>query len=365
MKPLFSETTSRFTLIGKVSPDRMKIFVEANPVEGEAQPVTPKEITDILIRHLPVRLIHERVVEEMAEMLSRGEAVSERRIAKGEESQPGLDGKQVLMVKAYTQKPELAEDQRGFAQLNELHLFDNVSIGQVLARIYPPHGGSDGFDAFGKAIPSKPGKPFKANYDKKTIELKAGQGFETLNSLVAGYLQVESGALRTVEDLVVSGNVDFHVGNIDFVGSVTVRGDVMPGFIVKAEKGITVTGNVHKGTLLCRNGPIECRGGISGGNNGRIITTQALKASVLHEVAAEIGGDLFVDKEARDSELFVEGALRGDKAALLGGLLRTSKGIQVKQLGYHSGKETVITLCSGIETRREFITLLGQIETHE
>lgn len=365
MKDLFSESNARFTLIGKASPDRMKIFIEARPGEGGPHQVSAKDLNAIIAPYVPQRLLHERVVEEAAEMLSRGEVVSERRISKGEDAQPGLDGKQVIMVKAFTEKPDMAQDQRGFMQLHELHLFDNVQKGQVLARIYPPHGGSDGHDAFGKVIPSKPGKPFKPNYDKKTVEVKKGEGFETLNALMPGYLQVEGGALRIVEDLVVSGNVDFHVGNIDFVGSVTIRGDVMPGFTVQAEKGIVVTGNVHRASLLCRSGGVECRGSISGGGSVRIVAPKFLKAKVLHEVIAEVGGDLLLEKEARDSELYVQGVMRADAAALLGGVVRTARGVQVKQLGYNSGKITQITLCSNVETRHEFTQLLSQIEAHE
>lgn len=364
MKQIFCEKCATFTLIGKVSPDRMKVFVEGHPAEGSPA-VSAREINDVIWKYVPQRLVHERVVEEIAEMFSRGEAVTERRVSKGEEPVPGQDGKLVLMVKAYTQKPDLAEDQRGFINLNELHLFDNITTGQIVARIYPPHPGKDGSDAFGKAIPFKPGKPFKPSFDKKTLSLSAASGYEVITALVSGYLLVESGSLRAVEDLVVSGNVDFHIGNINFVGSVTIRGDIMPGFSVQAQKGIVVTGAVHKGSLVCAGGSIECKGSVSGGEGSRIAASGSLKASVLNEVHAEISGDLEIAKEIRDSRLYVQGVVLGDKAALLGGELRTAQGAQFRQVGFEAGRPTIIHLSSTLESRHEYTQLLEQIASHE
>jgi len=43
--------------------------------------------------------------------------------------------------------------------------------------------------------------------------------------------------------------VDFDVGNIDFIGHVVVRGDVVDGFCVCGRKGLTVEGNAGACTL--------------------------------------------------------------------------------------------------------------------
>jgi uncharacterized protein (DUF342 family) len=365
MKQLFSEKTEQFSITGKLSDDRMKVFIEGTPGTTRGQ-IAATHITQILTRHVPQRLIHERVVHEIAEMLSRGEIVSERRICRGQDAVPGTDGKLVMMVKAFNQKPELAEDERGFTQLNELHLFDNVIVGQELARIYPPHAGKDGFDAFGKVIAAKPGKPFKPSYDKKTVQLRVQTAtHESLCAQIDGYVELEAGAVRVVDTLTVSGNVDYHIGNIDFVGAVAIRGDVMQGFTVRAVKGISVEGAVHKASLFCSKGSIECKGRIAGGDHAQIVASGDLRARVLHEVVAEVGGDVIVEKEAYDCALYIEGAFIADSATLLGGELRSALGVQAKHIGLESAKSTKITLCSTIETRREFMQLLAQIESHE
>ena len=58
----------------------------------------------------------------------------------------------------------------------------------------------------------------------------------------------------------VPGNVGYATGNIDFAGSVVIRGDIENGFVVKAEGDVTVGGNVEGGSIYA-DGNITIRGG--------------------------------------------------------------------------------------------------------
>ena len=61
----------------------------------------------------------------------------------------------------------------------------------------------------------------------------------------------------------VAGNVGYGTGNIDFTGSVQVRGDVENGFTVKAAGDIFIYGNVDGGFLYA-DGNITVNGRIIG-----------------------------------------------------------------------------------------------------
>ena len=43
----------------------------------------------------------------------------------------------------------------------------------------------------------------------------------------------------------VNGDVDYNIGNIDFVGTVVIRGNILTGFRVKASGDIRVTGGIE------------------------------------------------------------------------------------------------------------------------
>jgi uncharacterized protein (DUF342 family) len=342
----------------------MKVFVQGKP-GPRCSETTLEELNALLWRHIPERLIHENVVADVYKLLVAGAQVSERRVSRGKAPEHGSDGKIVLLVKAFAKKPEEMPETNDFRQLNELHLFDNVQSGREIARIYPEKKGEDGHDAFGKIVPAKAGKPYKVQSDSKSIEVRADEGHQSLYARIDGYLENQGGALRIVDTLVVNGDVDYHMGNIDFVGSVMVQGDVHQGFMVRAVRGVTIRGAVNGGAIYCTNGDIECRGAIFGGAQGVIHGAGALKARILHKARIDIRGDLTLDKESIDSEIATEGALIGPRAHVRGGHLKTATGAEVKVLGVASGKETLVTLCSDIETRREFSDLIKQIRAHE
>ena len=43
----------------------------------------------------------------------------------------------------------------------------------------------------------------------------------------------------------VNGDVDYHTGNIDFVGTVVIRGNVLTGFRIRAAGDIRIVGGVE------------------------------------------------------------------------------------------------------------------------
>ena len=65
----------------------------------------------------------------------------------------------------------------------------------------------------------------------------------------------------------VNGDVDYNTGNIDFVGTIVIRGNVRSGFKVKADGDIRIIGSVE-GAELEAAGSIEISAGIIGQNKG-------------------------------------------------------------------------------------------------
>jgi hypothetical protein len=297
MKPVFSKTTERLLLIAKLSDDKMKLFLDVEPLvpapkeEPPAEaaptpeapaaagpdpvtapsttqtppapaapeksqtpkketakgppppvplvpPVTRDELLAMLKEFMSLEYLAIDVIDDIAQILSGGKKVEERRIVKGVEPENGADGKILFLVKRLSGEVEISVDSKGLANLRMLHLFDNIAKGTIVARVYPPKNGVDGRDALGKVIQSKPGKPYKVNLERSLV-LKASDSREdTFQIIVAeseGYLSEDGGRLAIREELVVNGNLDYHMGSIDFIGSVRIKGDVLPDFSVKAK----------------------------------------------------------------------------------------------------------------------------------
>src|SRR5437762_91037 len=64
-----------------------------------------------------------------------------------------------------------------------------------------------------------------------------------------GGVQRVGGKLTVSKLYEVDGNVDFKVGNVDFDGRVTIKGDVLPGFNVKATGDVAITGMVENASI--------------------------------------------------------------------------------------------------------------------
>jgi len=359
-----NKETEEFTVIFSFSEDKLKIFASAKPKPSKF--IEVQKVKDFFYKEFPNALFHEDVIVEIGEALSKGHEVSERRIAKGIPAEDGVDGKLLLLVKPYTEKQEEVSEDKGVSQLYNRHLFDNINLNTVVARIYHPKIGKDGKDAYGKTIPSKVGKPFKIQSDK-TLLVKSNNetGFDELLSQAEGFLINDSGKYCVKSELSISGNLDFQYGHLDFIGSIKVSGDITPGFTVKAKKGIIVGGTIRESNLVVPEGDIAIKGFAFGGNNSKIICSGKFTGSVIQNLSVETHGDIIVLKEASDCQLQSERCVFVEQGTLLGGTAYVAEGLQAKKIGNDAGKTTSIFLCSGVETRTEYRKIVAQIEEHE
>ena len=348
----------------RVNEDRLKLFIEARP-GPEPGPVTFQEIDELLPPEIDRTMLHPGVLAEVAAIVSRGEHANERRIAKGRAPEHGEDGKLLLVVKKFGSPREVQIDQRGFVDYSHLHLFDNIEPGKVVARLYPPHIGKPGVDAFGKPIASRVGQPKKVSHDK-TIQRRSVQGenstFEELVATGYGYLEEDNGNLSIKPELVVRDNLDLRYGNVEFVGSIRVSGDVQPGFKVSADRGIEVSGAVQSGcVLICKSGDIK----IHFADDAHIICTGKIAIDVAQRVRAEAGGVIEIKKQARECELRSATAIIATGAQIVGGACYVVHGLTVRELGNETGISTLVNLSSRAETTAEYSRLAASLQSHE
>ena len=366
MKTIHSATTERVTVVAKLADDALKLFIDverANP--------GPVSVDDILaaLGELPKKTELDRgVLEDVAKHVSNGEKVTERRIAKGRAAETGADGKILFLVKLYTGKGELTVTDKGGGNLAEIKLFDNIKTGQIVGRVYPPKAGVDGVSALNEKIPAKGGAPVKPALDKSVL-LKAsenkGDEFQVLVAQVDGYLTEEAGKITVKQELVVDGDLDYHYGNLDFIGKVIVKGDVNKGFVLKAEKGIEIRGALNGASLVTSLGDITVKGLARGQKGARMLCAGTVHLHVAQELDCESQKDIFVDKQAMDCRLSTAGVLRMSGAELIGGNTFVAMGLEAAEIGNAHEVNTIVLMGSDIETTSEYQQLAVHIETHE
>lgn len=148
------------------------------------------------------------------------------------------------------------EDEHGRANYREAYLIQNVAPGQLLARRTPPTEGVPGRAVNGEPVPATNGKDVNL-LTGKNVELSSDR--TELYATVTGIPELLRGRV-TVLPVFNADEVDFTTGNISFTGSVYIRGNVNPGFVVRATEDITVEKNVEQATLEA-GGSILVKGG--------------------------------------------------------------------------------------------------------
>lgn len=392
MEQILLKETEKFILKASITPDKLKLFVDVTPpVEVPAQQPGQGEVekevassaevqprrTEAVSRHDLLEVLKEiikpervnlAVLDDIIGYLQRGLPTEKRRIAKGEAPKRGLDGRLVHLVKPYTGHVEVEIDLYGLANYAELHLFDNISKGQELARIYPPKAGINGTDVFGETIAAEPGSEVEVKFDStinRRSDTRPGYKYDTLIAEGEGYLAVEQHVLTIKDVLEIKGDLDYHYGNIDFIGSVVVKGAVESGFRVKARNGIEIKGSVRGGSLICPEGDIVIGTVLGGSDNSQVLCGKNVKAKATQRAVVECKGDIVLQRVAYRSQLRTQGNLVISEGSLIGGEVYIAKGLEAKRIGNSAGAKTVIYLCSDIRTSADYTTLMSNIYSHE
>lgn len=363
MKTVLTRTIQQATLTLLVDDTREKLFLSA--VVTAPTQVTTDELAALVCEVTSLELLHREVLHDIAQALQRGEAVSERRVARGKAPQAGADGKFLFLVKKYSAQPEIPVDEKGFAHFSELHLFDNIAVNQEIARLYPPKPGIDGVDVCGKRLPAAVGKAAKISCDKSVTLHPRSEStpYESLTAAKAGFVLEQGGKVSIQDTLTIPGNLDLHFGNIRFVGGVKVEGDIAAALMLEAENDIVVRGDVQGARVTSKRGGVTVKGFVFGGLDGRIVSGASTSLVVAQQARVESAGDILIEREAIDCELHCTGAVRASRARIVGGVIHTSCGAEVGKLGNEAGKRTVINLESDVEASGEYQELLAHLAT--
>lgn len=268
------------------------------------------------------------------------------KVAQGVPAQPGADAKITYYFQSGGKsagKPLEMED--GRVDYRELGTIENVTKGQVLAQKTPPGTGIPGKTVRGEEIPAR---------DGKDVPLRAGKNVQISEdalhavSLIDGQPKVEGTRLSVEPIIVVSGDVDFSTGNINFQGSVRIGGSVLPGFTIKATQDIEI-GGVLEGATLEAGGKVTVKGGV---RQHSVITSHG-------DVSVR-----FVDSESaittRSNLIVVESSLHSNLTAglsikvgkkLIGGTAQAGEFISAEVLGAPGGTHTVLDVRTGRQAK--------------
>jgi len=209
--------------------------------------------------------------------------------------------------------------------LHEVSQFINVRAGQALCEW--PATPKDGVNVFGEHISPGP-CPYQLG---ERVELDPKNPVRVL-ATEPGCVRFVGGRLSVEQHLEIPGDLDFKIGNVDFSGDVTIRGNVLDGFHVKSAKSVVIEGSVGT-SIIEAGGDLTIKGGVNGGHKGRLVSGGDLQAHYLHMVSVESGGDVLVDIECHDSTVMAAGRVTVSRGGIIGGKVIAGTDVSAGFLG--------------------------------
>jgi len=259
-------------------------------------------------------------------------------IARSVPSVPGEDGR-VEWQKEFDPRAEQAAANAERTDHYQGRHYLQVKTGDMVGMAHGPTHGTDGRDVRGGVLKALQGKPVPIAFKPTLVLDSTGR----IIVQVDGVLVLKDNELSVAQSLNVPGSVDFSTGNIDFPGSVIIAGGVGSGFKITAAGDIHVGGLIEVAELHC-GGDVIARGGMAGNGRGTIKKARNVQIVYLDKVAAELSGDLIVEREIADCRLIVGGDVRCPNGTVFGGNVAVTGSIVVKAIGSEAYTPTAITL---------------------
>ncbi|BBH20847.1 hypothetical protein Back11_21920 [Paenibacillus baekrokdamisoli] len=354
-----SETLEKIVIV-QISQDKLTAFIQFN-VADDSFICTAAELEEYVKSHGVRYGLQTDVIEKVANQPS-AYFYSQTAIAQGDPSTNGEDG---LIRFSYDMKEELhrpVELESGKVDFKEITQLKNVTRGKLIAERIKATAGTEGRAVTGEAIACKNGKEayFKLG---KNVVLNPEQ--TALYAAIDGLITLtDKNKINVFPVFEVNGDVDYNVGNIDFVGTVVIRGNVLTGFRIKASGDIRIIGGVE-GAELESDGSIEVTSGILASNKGYVRAGKNVKSSFIQDGNVSAAEDVLVTQSIMHSHVRAGRNVicSGTKGLIVGGTIQAGERVVARNIGNTMSTATAIEVGVRPELRTELTELRAQVKS--
>lgn len=327
-----------------IDTDQLNAYLTCIPAKGGA-PVTFEHI----LEQAKQKKIDATIDIEAVENTLR-EGGDNILIASGKPPIDGIDGEfENLIPGAKKRSPRL--DENGLVDFRELGEILVVRKGDPLIQRIQASDGESGLTLSKQVIPAKSGEDVTFASKLDGTQFDATDKNLLISAIDGCPVLLKDGA--SVEPVYSTKDVNLHTGNIDFLGTVNVTGEISTGMTIKASGDIHINHTVE-GITLIAGGDININGGIIGrterSSDKFVPTTITCEGScnVNFSQNANItaGNSIFIRDFSMQSELSAEHQIIiGDgrsKGHLIGGTTRAAMQVKAQTIGSPARIKTIV-----------------------
>lgn len=281
-------------------------------------------------------------------------------VACGRQAADGQDTRfEMLVDDARDRVPQV--DENGLIDFRNLGAIPMVAVDQPLMRRIPPTNGIDGCDVCGHPVAAQPGRnePFA---DHLAGAYLSPDDANLLLAVYAGQpVRMRNGV--NVEQVLRLRNVNMASGNIDFDGTISIEGEILPGMKVRAT-GDVIVGDVIDGGEVEAGGDVRVGGGIIA--KAVVRAGGSIAARFAENASLSAGTNIAIDDTALQSELQANNQIavgaKNPRGRLAGGSARATMLIVTPLLGLANGGVTRLLLGVNPVLEAQYQDLLKRIE---
>ncbi|NRA40060.1 MAG: DUF342 domain-containing protein [Planctomycetes bacterium] len=254
-------------------------------------------------------------------------------LANGQLRLDGEDGSLQMYVEEslpYSIREDGSYDYHGASNMQTVH------EGSRVAAVVEPSEGEIGMTVKGVKVHPHHGVEFHGStvIGEGTRLKESG---EILAEQTGVFSRNRAGKLQVTAQVIIEGDVDLSVGNIDTDKPILVKGDIKSGFTVKSAADITVQGVIEDSRVTAGGHLIVHKGVLPG--KQRVKAHGELCAKYIQERRIECG-ELVVESIIRHAHVSVRSSVHAQ--SVIGGKISVGNSIVVSDLGNSSGEPTQV-----------------------
>lgn len=281
-------------------------------------------------------------------------------IAKGKKPIDGKDGYiEWSLAKNSENKPKELED--GRVDYYSMGQIANFKKGQLIAKRIRAIEGEPGKDVTGKILPARKGKEAYLKPGKNVV---LDEDKDNIYAAIDGQVVItDQDKINVFPIYEVNGDIDFSIGNIDFLGTVVVRGNVPDGFKIHAGGDIKIYGNVEGAELIAK-GDILIQQGILGHRKSFVQSDGNIKTSYILDGKVQAGENIEVSQSIMHSEVSAGKKVicKGVKGLIVGGRIQAGESVAAISIGNQMATQTQIEVGVNPLLRKELQSIQKEKE---
>lgn len=336
------------------SNDRMTVGIRFQPPSSTGKRVEINEVlADLRVKKIVIGIVMSNLQEHFQSSGCYDKCLI---VAKGIPPRQGKDAYiEYFFPTDLSTQPTIRED--GSVDYFQLNMINHCKAGQVLARLHPADPGDEGKDVFGGRIRPREVKERALKFGNL---ITLSEDKLTITSQVDGHVMLVDDRVF-VSNIFTTENVDLSTGNIQFVGSVQVNGNVKENMKVQAGGNVIVNG-VVEGAQIEAGGSIIISQGMKGMSKGSLVAGGNIICKFLENTNVSAVG--YVNTESilySNVSAGTDIIVTGKKGFITGGRVQAGHLISVKNLGADMGNATIVEVGVSPTLKMNYLTVQKEI----